>query len=116
MLLTWDYSDTSTPTSISVGELLPNGEAKIMDEDGVDEVPMGQRGELWVRAPNRMKGYWRSEKATKETLTEDGWLKSGDIGLIDENNKIYIVDRKKVSNHTYRSRLRRRQSFSKESG
>lgn len=96
MLLTWDCRDTSTPTSTSVGEPLPNSEIKIMNEDGVNETPSGQRGELWVRSPNVMKGYWRNSQATKETLTSDRWLKTGDIGFIDETSKVYIVDRKKV--------------------
>lgn len=98
MVLNWDPRDELTPTSISVGELLPNCEGKIMDEDGINEVPLGSRGEFWCRGPNVMKGYWRNSKATSETLTDDGWLKTGDIAYIDKHSKIYIVDRKKVCN------------------
>lgn len=43
-----------------------------------------------------MKGYWRKPEATKETKTEDGWLKTGDIAYVDEENKFFVVDRKKV--------------------
>ena len=43
-----------------------------------------------------MKGYWNKPEATRDTITPDGWLKSGDIAYIDENNRFYIVDRKKV--------------------
>lgn len=96
MVLTWDTRDEWTPTTTSVGELLPNNEAKIMDDDGIKEMPVGIRGELWCRSPNVMKGYWRNPKATKETLTPDGWLKTGDIAYIDKNDRVYIVDRKKV--------------------
>src|SRR5450432_1449647 len=64
--------------SSSVGELNPNCSAKIMSDDGLTELPHNSRGELWVRAPNVMKGYWRNPKATSETLTPDGWLKTGD--------------------------------------
>lgn len=82
--------------SFSVGELNPNCEAKLMDEEGVQEVPEGERGEVWFKAPNVMKGYWRKPQATKETVTEDGWLKTGDIAYASKG-KFFIVDRKKVS-------------------
>jgi 4-coumarate--CoA ligase len=87
-----EYSD-----SFSVGELNANCEAKIMDDAGKNEVPQGERGEIWIRAPNVMKGYWNRPDATHETLTPDGWLKTGDIAFIDKNGKFFIVDRKKVS-------------------
>ena len=67
-----------------------------MNDDGTAEVPQGERGEIWIRSPNVMKGYWRNEKATRETMTEDGWLKTGDICYVDEQGFFYIVDRKKV--------------------
>jgi len=81
----------------SVGELLANCEAKIVqDDEGKIEVPRGERGEIWIRGPVVMKGYWKKPEATRETLTADGWLKTGDIGYVDEKNLFYIVDRKKV--------------------
>jgi 4-coumarate--CoA ligase len=67
-----------------------------MAEDEITDLGRNQRGELWVRGPNIMKGYWGNEKATKATLTKDGWLKSGDIGYVDNHGKWFIVDRKKV--------------------
>lgn len=77
--------------------MAPNCEAKIVDDEvGLHEVKQGERGELWVRAPNVMKGYWGRPEATRETLTEDGWLRTGDIAYIDKENKLFIVDRKKV--------------------
>lgn len=97
MLLRWDDREASAPTSVSVGELLPSAEAKIMDAEDTNEVPQGQSGELWCRSPNVMKGYWRNVKATEETLTKDGWLKTGDIAYVDQSGKFFIVDRKKVS-------------------
>lgn len=82
--------------SFSVGGLAPNCEAKIvLDDEGRTEAPQGERGEIWVRAPNVMKGYWNKPEATKETLTPDGWLKTGDIAYIDKDENFYIVDRKK---------------------
>ena len=67
-----------------------------MNDEATAEVPQGERGEIWVRGPNIMKGYWRNEKATKETLTADGWLMTGDICYVDKDGYFYIVDRKKV--------------------
>ncbi|KAK2750408.1 hypothetical protein FQN57_003888 [Myotisia sp. PD_48] len=92
-LLGWDPSLKGS--NASVGELNPNCEAKIMDEEGIRELGRNQRGELWVKGPNVMKGYWGKPKETQETMTEDGWLKSGDIAYVDETGKFYIVDRKK---------------------
>lgn len=83
--------------SFSVGELLANVEAKIvLDDEGKVEAPQGERGEVWVRGPNVMKGYWNKPEATRETLTEDGWLKTGDVAYVDKHNHFFIVDRKKV--------------------
>lgn len=93
----WDPRLEHLPqgAAASVGELLPNCEAKVMDEAGAQEVQRGEPGELWVRAPNIMKGYWGNRKATEETKTSDGWLKTGDVCVIDEEGRFYIVDRKK---------------------
>lgn len=73
-----------------------------MADDGVTELKRNERGELWVRGQNIMKGYWRKPEATRETKTEDGWLKTGDIAYVDDQGLFYVVDRKKVG--TYRSR------------
>jgi 4-coumarate--CoA ligase len=99
--MAWHPLDRSN--SACVGELVPNCEAKVIAEDEVTKLGRNQRGEIWVRGPNIMKGYWRNTKATKDTLTQDGWLKSGDIGYVDDQGKWYIVDRKKVRIF-YRSR------------
>ncbi|EFR01406.1 4-coumarate-CoA ligase 1 [Nannizzia gypsea CBS 118893] len=92
-ILGWDPNERGT--SSSVGELNANCEGKVMAEDGVTELDRNQRGEIWVRGPNVMKGYWNKPDATRETLTEDGWLKTGDIGYVTEQGKFFIVDRKK---------------------
>jgi long-subunit acyl-CoA synthetase (AMP-forming) len=82
--------------SFSVGGLVANGEAKIvLDDEGKVEAPQGERGEIWVRAPNVMLGYWNKPEATKETLTPDGWLKTGDVAYVDKEGNFFIVDRKK---------------------
>jgi 4-coumarate--CoA ligase len=78
--------------------LVPNCEAKIvLDDEGKAEAPQGERGEIWVRGPNVMKGYWNKPDATKETFGPDGWLKTGDVAYVDEEGHFFIVDRKKVS-------------------
>ncbi|MCJ1398124.1 hypothetical protein MMC11_001321 [Xylographa trunciseda] len=80
-----------TPT---VGTLLPNCEAQIVDDNGV-EVGWGKTGELWIRSPGIMKGYWRNPKATSEIMAGNGWLRTGDVCYIDKDGLFYIVDRKK---------------------
>lgn len=67
---------------------------KIIDEDG-NELPIGETGELCVKGPQVMKGYWQREEDTKEILDAAGWLRTGDIALIQEDGYIRIVDRKK---------------------
>jgi long-chain acyl-CoA synthetase len=78
----------------TVGPLVPETESKVVDDEDM-EVAAGERGELWVRGPQIMLGYWQQEEASKATITEDGWLKTGDYVEIDEDNYISIVDRKK---------------------
>ena len=91
----WDPNEHSD--SFSVGELNANCEAKIMADDGATEVAQGERGEIWIKGPNVMKGYWKRPDATKETMSPDGWLKTGDVAYVDERGHFFIVDRKKVS-------------------
>lgn len=78
----------------SVGMPLPSTDVSIHDEDG-NEIPMSEDGELWVKGPQVMSGYWRHDGETKKVLSADGWLKTGDIAHLDEKGLIYIVDRKK---------------------
>ncbi|OKL62393.1 hypothetical protein UA08_02616 [Talaromyces atroroseus] len=100
-LLGWNPSQTSKDNS--VGWPNANSEAKIMslpDEhsssnDPPKELGPNKTGELWVRGPQIMKGYWRNPRATAETLTADGWLRTGDIGYYDDENKFYISGRLK---------------------
>ena len=87
-----------------VGLLLPNCEVKLIDENG-KEVGEGERGELFIRGPNVSPGYWKNEKATKETMLDGGWLRSGDVALCDQRGWFYIVDRLKV-NHPFKYRVR----------
>ncbi|MHB1855478.1 MAG: class I adenylate-forming enzyme family protein [Acidimicrobiales bacterium] len=77
----------------SVGPPVPVCEVKVVDESGA-EVPAGQTGELWIKGPNVVRGYWNKPEATAEAFS-DGWLHSGDIARIDEEGFVYIVDRAK---------------------
>ena len=87
---------TSVTTEAHVGELAPDNEAMLVKEDGSGEAGVGERGEIWIRGPTVMKGYWRNEEATRETLTPEGYLKTGDIAYRNEKGQLFIVDRKKV--------------------
>ncbi|MDV2683606.1 long-chain fatty acid--CoA ligase [Alkalihalophilus lindianensis] len=80
----------------SVGIPLPGLESKIIQETdrGIVEVPVGEVGELIVKGPQVMKGYWQREEETSAVL-KDGWLFTGDLARMDENGYFYIVDRKK---------------------
>lgn len=77
----------------SVGMPLPGIELKIVDPSGI-EVPTGEVGEIIFRGPNAMKGYYKKEVETRETI-QDGWVYTGDLGRQDERGLLYIVDRKK---------------------
>ena len=78
----------------SIGLPLPSTEAIILDEDG-KEAAMGDPGELCIRGPQVMRGYWNKPEENKKTFTEDGFLRTGDMAKMDENGYFYIVDRKK---------------------
>lgn len=77
----------------SVGYLFPNTDCKLLDDDG-KEVGAGQPGEIHLKGPHVCLSYWRNEAATKECLSDDGWLKTGDVAIV-RDGKFWIVDRKK---------------------
>ena len=79
----------------SVGTLMPNNEVKMCDESG-KEVATGERGEILLRGPSVCLGYWKNEKATRETILEGGWLRTGDVAVSDDRAWFWIVDRLKV--------------------
>ncbi|KAF4838294.1 4-coumarate--CoA ligase-like 7 [Colletotrichum siamense] len=98
--MTWDPS--RLVRSSSVGELMPNYMAKLVDESGKEITEPKVPGELLVTGPTVMRGYWRNPKATQETIDTDSegnrWLRTGDIAYVDEfktGGLFYIVDRKK---------------------
>ncbi|WP_352336884.1 AMP-binding protein [Psychrobacter sp. 16-MNA-CIBAN-0192] len=78
----------------TIGVPMPATDIAILDDKG-NEVALGERGEIGVRGPQVMKGYWKRDEATAESMTSDGFFRTGDIGIMDENGYISIVDRKK---------------------
>jgi long-chain acyl-CoA synthetase len=102
----WGMTETSptgtftprhnSPRAGSCGLPLPGIDFKFLDvEDGKTYVAAGKKGEICVKGPNVMKGYWKNPAATAAVTTPDGYLRTGDVGTIDEDGYIYIVDRTK---------------------
>lgn len=88
--------DPNTPVEdATTGVLLPSVEAKIIDEDG-NLLARNKKGNVYTRTPFVMKGYLKDPVNTAQTITEDGWIRTGDIGWVDEEGKFYIVGRRKV--------------------
>jgi long-chain acyl-CoA synthetase len=85
---------TSTEFTGTIGVPLPSTVMKCIDDDG-NEVPLGQPGEIAIKGPQVMAGYWQRPDETAKVMTADGFFKSGDIGVMDERGYFKIVDRKK---------------------
>ena len=77
-----------------IGLPISSTECSIQDDDW-NELPLGEQGEICIRGPQVMKGYWQRAKETSNVLSNDGWLHTGDIGFMDEDGFVQIVDRKK---------------------
>jgi len=91
--VTCNPTDSSAYTG-TIGLPLPNVEIRMLDDDGKD-VPLGSPGEIAIRGPQVMAGYWQRPDETANVMTPDGFFKSGDVGIMDERGYITIVDRKK---------------------
>ena len=78
----------------SIGVPLDGGEVRLVDTDGCDALA-GDAAEIWVRGPNVFAGYWESPEATAAVLTPDGWLRTGDVAVADDEGWLFIVDRAK---------------------
>jgi len=99
----WGMTETSAPNCMlppssdnikSIGKFYPEMAAKIVDNNGILQ-PKGMQGELLVKGEAVMRGYYRAKELTEETITADGWLKTGDISYCDQDGFFYIVGRKK---------------------
>ncbi|MEV8548077.1 AMP-binding protein [Streptomyces sp. NPDC051572] len=86
--------DLDEPASC-VGQLLPSTQARLVDPVTGLDVAAGEAGEVWIRGPQVMKGYFGRQEATDATVDADGWLHTGDIGRVDEDGNWFIVDRVK---------------------
>jgi long-chain acyl-CoA synthetase len=84
----------TTAYSGTIGLPLPNTEMTLLDDDG-REVPVGTPGEIAIRGPQVMAGYWQRPDETAKVMTADGFFRTGDIGVVDERGYFKIVDRKK---------------------
>ncbi|QBE64071.1 long-chain fatty acid--CoA ligase [Pseudoduganella lutea] len=84
----------STAFSGTIGLPIPSTDVTILDDDG-NEVALGQPGEIAIRGPQVMVGYWNRPEETAKVMTADGYFKSGDVGVMDERGYVKIVDRKK---------------------
>jgi long-chain acyl-CoA synthetase len=84
----------STAYSGNIGLPMPNTELTLLDDDG-KEVAVGQPGEIAIKGPQVMAGYWQRPDETAKVMTADGWFRTGDIGIVDERGYFKIVDRKK---------------------
>jgi acyl-CoA synthetase (AMP-forming)/AMP-acid ligase II len=79
----------------SVGRVMPNTELRVVDPRTGRDLGAGEPGELWVRGPQVMAGYLNNPAATAEMLDADGWLRTGDLGHVDDDGYVYVVDRVK---------------------
>jgi long-chain acyl-CoA synthetase len=78
----------------TIGVPIPSTEAAVLDEEG-KEVPIGELGEICIRGPQVMKGYWNRPDETAKVFTREGWLRTGDMGFMDAKGYFKITDRKK---------------------
>ena len=78
----------------AIGMPIPSTQAAILDESG-NELAVGEVGEICVRGPQVMRGYWNRPEETEKVFTPDGWLRTGDMGFMDERGYFRITDRKK---------------------
>ena len=91
-----DHRDADHPERlVSAGTPVPGVEVKIVDPATLEEVPVGEHGEIWMRTPQLMLGFLNKPEATAEVITDDGWFRTGDMGKVDEGGYVFVQDRLK---------------------
>jgi 4-coumarate--CoA ligase len=98
-------SNSPVGLNLGVGQLVPNTEIKLMDDDGNEVTTPNTRGEIFIRGPQVALRYWKNEEATKDSFDSKGWFKSGDIAVVNEKEYFWIVDRKKVGHNRPQAHL-----------
>jgi acyl-CoA synthetase (AMP-forming)/AMP-acid ligase II len=93
--IAWDSPRRARRKLGSCGQLMPLCEARVVDVVSGAELGIGAVGEMWLRGPHIMQGYWNQPVATAETLLDDGWMRTGDLGYVDADGYIFLVDRLK---------------------
>lgn len=92
------FSDWNDPDEVccrNCAPILSDCEVRIVDPETLDELPPGQQGEIWCRGDTVMIGYYKDPEATRATVTSDGWLRSGDLGILDTNGYLTVSSRLK---------------------
>lgn len=92
ILMPEDHDPAGSPRMLSAGKAMPGAEICILNPEG-EELPPGAIGEVAIRSTTVMPGYWNNEDATRAVKSNDGWLRSGDAGYIDEDGYVFIHDR-----------------------
>jgi acyl-CoA synthetase (AMP-forming)/AMP-acid ligase II len=90
------HRDESRPERLtSAGQPAREVEVRVVNPDTLEDVAVGQPGELWFRTPQLMQGYHNKPDATREVVTDDGWFRTGDIGRVDDGGFVFVEDRLK---------------------
>jgi len=90
------HRDSAHPERlVSAGQCIPEVEVRVVDPGSLEDLPVGEHGELWFRTPQLMKGYLGKPEATAEVITEDGWFRTGDMGVVDADGFVFVQDRLK---------------------
>ncbi|CAN7226290.1 long-chain-fatty-acid--CoA ligase [Mycolicibacterium frederiksbergense] len=88
-----DHRGGNEERMVSAGTPIQGVEVRIVDPDSLQDAPAGTQGEIWFRTPQLMKGYLNKPEATAESITEDGWFRTGDIGRLDPDGYLFVEDR-----------------------
>jgi acyl-CoA synthetase (AMP-forming)/AMP-acid ligase II len=89
------HDDEHPERLVSAGRCIPEVELRVVDPATLEDLPVGEHGELWFRTPQLMKGYLNKPEATAEVITDDGWFRTGDMGTVDADGFVYVQDRLK---------------------